>query len=245
MRAVRLSVRVYGACAALHGNITAEYRFIDVPLSIAKDATSGTLAKAINAHVSGCVNERLARGYICGDLLYYCCEPEQGKEIELRGWWDVRAQQLVRYDVSAEQALNAFLTAFQTYEKKRGAAHRRSRYWRDLSQMAATTHNIVTKGSRPKTDYIYRATFYPQIETTKGPVATEPLGRQSWDATEFVLNPPGDVTAGYFHIRNGPGEVFVDIDDVLIRDPSAPKWVRNWEGPFVAILERVEKPKKT
>lgn len=75
-----------------------------------------------------------------------------------------------------------------------------------------------------------RATFTPQHWVRDTAVETDPEGECSWDATS-------DVYDRFPHFKDGDTLPRPRDCDVLARCDSAPKWIREWSGPFEVDLE--------
>jgi hypothetical protein len=80
----------------------------------------------------------------------------------------------------------------------------------------------------------YIAEFMPQQENSwlgKDIYPADPKGETEWDATEYVLaNYTPEEIEGM--VNRGRDET----TDSLREDPKAPKWVREWDGPFEVDL---------
>lgn len=78
-----------------------------------------------------------------------------------------------------------------------------------------------------------KATFDAQAWVNDYALSVGPLGDATWDCTS--------------HFRRHFGEkelqeiqevgAFIDEDDVLLDDPAAPEWIREWNGPFTITVE--------
>lgn len=97
-----------------------------------------------------------------------------------------------------------------------------------------------------KTRYV--ATFEPQAWQNDYANPVDPEGETSWDCTKFVTRPPKWLREGvteFYFIELKTEGAMLDTDDIFKCDPAAPKWVREWKGPFTITVERVrERPKK-
>jgi hypothetical protein len=76
----------------------------------------------------------------------------------------------------------------------------------------------------------FRARFVPQAWVRDNAIGVDPQGPTSWDCTEFVESADREwrertVATGH------------DIDDLLRSDPNAPRWIRDWSGPFETYVE--------
>ena len=81
----------------------------------------------------------------------------------------------------------------------------------------------------------YIASFQPEAWQNDCAIPVDPEGETEWDCTTFVTDPPGwckNYFGQKFHKAAGDGDEFLDTGDVLLQDPAAPEWVRNWRGPF-------------
>lgn len=81
------------------------------------------------------------------------------------------------------------------------------------------------------TSHQYRAHFTPQMWLNDHALDVEPQGPTSWIVSEKMLGEAARIVAAGF--ADG-----LDCDDVLINDPAAPEWVRDWDGPFSIFVER-------
>lgn len=83
------------------------------------------------------------------------------------------------------------------------------------------------------------ATFTPEAWVNNQAIEVDAEGPVSWDATSYAATKP-EYLQRFITAFDGDlnGEI-LDNDDVFKHDPDAPKWIRNWTGPF-SIWLRVE-----
>ena len=79
-----------------------------------------------------------------------------------------------------------------------------------------------------------RATFHPQAWVNDYAIDVDPQGDTSWDLTPAYVE---QLQRSMTH----PEEVLeanTYESDELRQDPAAPKWVRDWCGPFYVEVSR-------
>lgn len=73
----------------------------------------------------------------------------------------------------------------------------------------------------------YTATFSPEAWIDNRAVPIDPEGPTTWDCSAFVA-----ANRAYFDRLEKDIDHTLDADDMLMGDPDAPQWVREWSGPF-------------
>lgn len=82
----------------------------------------------------------------------------------------------------------------------------------------------------------YIATFVPQklIPELGGDFyPAEPEGSTEWDCTDFLM----DEYAPDERLEIVEDEWGSELTDSVRNDPSAPAWIRDWDGPFEVKVE--------
>lgn len=88
-------------------------------------------------------------------------------------------------------------------------------------------------------DYRYTAHFTPEAWVKGHAIEVDPEGPQEWDCTEYAQR-----NRDYLDRLEAQGDLLdtsdgaVDNDDVFAADPAAPRWVRDWRGPFTIHVRR-------
>lgn len=98
-------------------------------------------------------------------------------------------------------------------------------------------HDTLSNGEKDALRRLCRprilARFEGQAWVNDYALPVDPEGDTEWDATEGFADLPVDyqtwMRAQMYESTDG--EV-VDNDDLLQSDPNAPRWVRDWHGPF-------------
>jgi predicted RNA-binding Zn-ribbon protein involved in translation (DUF1610 family) len=88
----------------------------------------------------------------------------------------------------------------------------------------------------------FEARFSPEAWVRDDAIPVDPQGETTWDCTRFAL-------VNEDHVENmvtfasesidGPDGI-VDNADVFKSDPAAPKWIRDWTGPFTIRVRRYD-----
>lgn len=87
----------------------------------------------------------------------------------------------------------------------------------------------------------YTARFYPQAWIKDHAVGVDAQGDVEWDVTEAVHALPADYRAELLReIDDDSDHEALDRDDLLQSDPRAPRWVREWNGPFSIRIRESE-----
>lgn len=98
----------------------------------------------------------------------------------------------------------------------------------------ATTDQVVRhERVHDRTGIIAR--FTPQAWVNDYAVDVDPEGDQEWDATAELANVPFGYKWRLLDELRTNGQVCDDYD-WFRSDPNAPKWVREWQGPFTITL---------
>ncbi len=79
----------------------------------------------------------------------------------------------------------------------------------------------------------YLATFHPQVWVNDHAMSADPQGPTQWDATQFLKAIPASKRALLL-------EADTNDSDALREDPAAPKWIREWSGPFYVSVDEVD-----
>jgi hypothetical protein len=93
--------------------------------------------------------------------------------------------------------------------------------------------------SREDTGYQLRASFDAEAWLNDCATSVDPQGDTDWDCTAFVdsqgLRPKVEKAIA-------EQDEWLDRDDVLVDDPAAPAWIREWawHGPFTITVRRAE-----
>lgn len=115
--------------------------------------------------------------------------------------------------------------------------------------------HVMASGSSDRGDYVmawrwvyddattvtWRAAVTPEAWVADQAVEVDAPGEREWDASTFVLANWED----YFEELTMEGcedfdGSFIDEVDLLKRDPAAPAWVREWQGPLTIRVRREE-----
>ena len=80
----------------------------------------------------------------------------------------------------------------------------------------------------------FTAHFTPEAWQRDQAIEVDPAGPQEWDCTEFAKLHPGYVRRLADH--GDLAEGVTDTDDLFREDMTAPRWVREWRGPFTITI---------
>jgi hypothetical protein len=86
----------------------------------------------------------------------------------------------------------------------------------------------------------YIATFEPQVWVGDEAVATDADGPTTWNCSAYIAS--GEIRDRYFPDLDkelAASGYALDCCDALQNDPAAPKWIRDWDGPFSIRVEYV------
>lgn len=79
------------------------------------------------------------------------------------------------------------------------------------------------------------AEFHPEAWQNDYAVPVDAEGITEWDPRQFLEGAHSELLPEIITDAHDEGE-WVDVDDVLKEDPNAPKWVRDWRGPFTITV---------
>lgn len=86
---------------------------------------------------------------------------------------------------------------------------------------------------------MYEARIDPQAWLNDHALSVDAPGPTAWDCTAFVK--AEGLTDRIDAACVSPlSSVWFDRDDVLMGDPNAPQWVKDWTGPFTITVRKLE-----